>query len=870
MSPIQQMLLGVGAVATKTYVDDVFSTYLWEGDGNSGRTITNNIDVSGEGALVWMKSRSTGNVNVLFDTERGANQRLRSDSNLGQNNTDTLQPSFTSSGFTVGSGNEVNGSGNDYTSWTFRKAPGFFTICEWTGNGSGPRSISHDLGSVPGLIMIKRTNGNGDWRVWHRSFDKAGDNMRLNANSAVSYDSAYFGGVHQNSTKPTSTSFNIGTSNDVNGNGETYIAYLWGGGPAPAGVDFDGTDDYLSFTGIPIGTNDFTMEAWIYPTGGLNYPCILDTRNTDDDDNGFFWGLNSSNRLYLYTDSGDRVGGTVNANQWSHVALVRDYSATTTTMYINGSSVGSWSSDNLNYSNVLSKIGFSNTTNTHHYWDGKISNVRITIGQTLYTSSFTPTLDPLTTTSQGATASNVKLLCCNGSSTTSATVGTITANGSPTASSDSPFDDDDPAGFVFGDAGDQNVIKCGSYTTDSNEDATVHLGWEPQWVFAKRTDSTGDWRLYDSMRGLPNAQDIAANNSGSKYLEANDNAAESNSSKVGPTSTGFYADQDGANRTYIYCAIRRPDGYVGKPVELGTDAFNVVYGNSSSTIPNFPGNFPVDMGIYKEPANSYSWYLHTRLVGPYNLKTDSTDTQKPAAPGDPDATFDSNAGWGKFGYNTDKASWFWKRHAGFDVVAYKGSGLSAGDAQDIRHGLNAVPEMMIVKIRDAANQDWMVYHKGLNGGTNPEQYKINLNNANAESSFTCWDNSAPTATSFRVGNQVETNHGSYNFIAMLFASVDGISKVGYYSGDGTSSNAISCGFQPRFVFIKRADSTGDWKVWDSLRGTQFPFNNMLSLNTSNAQVNDNLISFTSTGFSLISSDGTVNANSGSYMFYAHA
>ena len=56
---IQQLLLGVGA-SKKTYMDDVFSTYLYKGDGTSGRTITNNIDVSGEGAMVWVKNRTTG------------------------------------------------------------------------------------------------------------------------------------------------------------------------------------------------------------------------------------------------------------------------------------------------------------------------------------------------------------------------------------------------------------------------------------------------------------------------------------------------------------------------------------------------------------------------------------------------------------------------------------------------------------------------------------------------------------------------------------------------------------------------------------------------------------------------------------------
>ena len=44
MSPIQQMLLGAGAVATKTYVDDVFSTYVYTGTGTGSVNTINSFD----------------------------------------------------------------------------------------------------------------------------------------------------------------------------------------------------------------------------------------------------------------------------------------------------------------------------------------------------------------------------------------------------------------------------------------------------------------------------------------------------------------------------------------------------------------------------------------------------------------------------------------------------------------------------------------------------------------------------------------------------------------------------------------------------------------------------------------------------------
>ena len=73
--PIQQMLLGAGAITTKTYVDDVFSTYLYTGSQGT-QTITNGIDFANEGGMVWCKSRSASHWHSIFDTVRGANKSI--------------------------------------------------------------------------------------------------------------------------------------------------------------------------------------------------------------------------------------------------------------------------------------------------------------------------------------------------------------------------------------------------------------------------------------------------------------------------------------------------------------------------------------------------------------------------------------------------------------------------------------------------------------------------------------------------------------------------------------------------------------------------------------------------------------------------
>ena len=147
--------------AAPAYIEDVFSTYLYTGNGST-QTITNGIDLAGKGGLVWIKGRSLGYSHYLANTNRGASKYLatnRSDAeNYNGNYTDTLT-SFNSNGFSLGADSlgSVNTSGDTYTSWTFRKQAKFFDVVTYTGNGSD-QNIPHNLGSVPGFVVVKRTS----------------------------------------------------------------------------------------------------------------------------------------------------------------------------------------------------------------------------------------------------------------------------------------------------------------------------------------------------------------------------------------------------------------------------------------------------------------------------------------------------------------------------------------------------------------------------------------------------------------------------------------------------------------------------------------------------------------------------------------
>ena len=433
---------------------------------------------------------------------------------------------------------------------------------------------------------------------------------------------------------------------------------------------------------------------------------------------------------------------------------------------------------------------------------------------------------------------------------------------------------------TFGDSADQSIIKCDSYTSNNGGALEVNVGFEPQFLIVKNTARGSNWALLDVMRGMdvadPDDHPVISVNQ--DYAEQD---VDEDCSPV-PTTTGFkmaarsggYAEYNFGTDEIIYIAIRRSDGYVGKPPELGTDVFAMDTGNSSSTGPVYDSNFAVDWALWRQPASSQDWRVHARLTGEREILTNSTAAE--GSRGD-DADDDFSDGWGRstngsYPRNSNYQSWMWKRYAGCDVVTYIGNG-SGGRL--INHSINKAPEMMWIKNRTTAGYDWAVYHKGLNGGSSPEDYWIKLNSNSAEADDNgLWNDTAPTSTVFKIGTASAVNRLDDNFIAMLFASVNGISKIGYYTGDTNTEKTISdVGFQPRFILIRAASISFDWHVFDTLRGMTGSGNDArLYLNTNAAQNSDDdyITALSSGGFTVGSPGQGLNGNGVRYIYYAHA
>jgi hypothetical protein len=284
---------------------------------------------------------------------------------------------------------------------------------------------------------------------------------------------------------------------------------------------------------------------------------------------------------------------------------------------------------------------------------------------------------------------------------------------------------------------------------------------------------------------------------------------------------------------------------------------------SVGTNPAYVSSFPVDFAYRRQITGTSDNYFHTRLQGAktlypnYNVAEDS----------DANVTWDyQNGMFTSTGANANQYGWLMRRAPSFmDTVCYTGTGAN----RTVTHNLTVVPELMIVKNRsDATGRAWAVYANA----DNTDYLVLNTTAATVDD-ITYWNDTSPTSTVFTVGTNNSTNESADTFVAYLFATCAGVSKVGSYTGNGTTQT-INCGFTggARFVLIKRTDSTGDWYVWDSARGIVAGNDPHLSLNTSAAEVTtDDSVDTDSTGFVVNQLSATnINVTSASYIFLSVA
>ena len=419
--------------------------------------------------------------------------------------------------------------------------------------------------------------------------------------------------------------------------------------------------------------------------------------------------------------------------------------------------------------------------------------------------------------------------------------------------------------YVFADNSsediDDQMIQCGSFVFGAlaaDPYQILTLPWEPQFILCKNSTAGGDWILMDTMRGL-----VTETYGNGVRLRVNSNSVEDSGNLKFRSQKELKMNLPG-HGTYLYMAIRGP--MMVEP-EAATDVFAISQWDGTQ----WPSGFPVDWFFMRKDAED-STQVHTRLSGNMEIYSTSSTTVENNDTFGSYRLFDFNDGvWNENVAGGDYAFMFSRAKGFFDVVSYAGN----SSATNQPHSLGVAPEMMIIKARDLA-MNWVVWHKDIASSSpyyeivlNLDEAQTDVNNTNAVFS------GVPTDTTFPLpsGTASSTNRTGYNYFAYLFATLAGISKVGSYTGNG-SSQTINCGFSSgaKFVLIKRANASGDWYMWNTTRGIVAGNDTHYSLNnTDTAITTDDSVDPANSGFIVNQVSATnINVSSSTYIFYAIA
>jgi hypothetical protein len=219
---------------------------------------------------------------------------------------------------------------------------------------------------------------------------------------------------------------------------------------------------------------------------------------------------------------------------------------------------------------------------------------------------------------------------------------------------------------------------------------------------------------------------------------------------------------------------------------------------------------------------------------------------------------------------TDKqVSWCWKESttAGFDIVTYTGNGV---EGRNISHSLGAKPHWMIVKNRDSSVK-WAVYHEKNTSAPGTDHLQLNSDAATSDDDST-WDDTEPTSSVFRVKGSSATNGSSVDYIAYLWAPIQGFSKFSSYTGNGNADGPfVYTGFKPAFVIAKLSSSSGgSWNIFDNKREGYNVDNDALFADVNGAETTTDYLDFLSNGFKIRRNSSDINTSGETYIYMAFA
>ena len=716
-----------------------------------------------------------------------------------------------------------------------------FECLIYPGDDHNYRDIT-GLNFTPDFVWIKNRSQT-DWHILSNSIVGMQNMLYSNTTSALNHDlnsNGYINKSIRGENGQGGFSVNAQGSGNVNENNENYVAWSWKGGspnietPSSGSVFFAVDNNYLdlgSYTDFQFGTGDYTIEMFVYhiDLGGQQ------TYVGDDygDSAGVYFYKTSGNKIAMYYSSGNTAESsstTIDSNKWVHVAASR--SSGTLKLFQDGVEVGSGSdSTNLTATQLCIGDTIGGSSGCMH---GYISNVRVLKGTGLYTSNFTPPTSPLTN------ITNTKFLGCQSETVAglaSVHPSTFSNNGT-NYSSGSQMSGDILADGENGGGGKDSLFdgKIGDYNSNtyvsSSTSANTNMTWTPTssisysskvevWCYSPNGYGI---TVYYTLNG--GSEQTLPVGGGSNFNNQAWCTLATGSGTI--TSINMRITRPGSATSINWGAIR-VDGSIlvndvtGKVVTPTMD-------NTHSVPPSpknpFDGEFAVDGTRFLTAASS------GLNGGTITLLGSSINTK-----------------------------------AGFSMIEY--AGTDSGSSQTIPHGLNEPPVLWMWKNLTQAS-DWVVYTTAIDGGSD---YLLLNDGPAANSGVSPWS-TLPTSSVVTVGtNNVDTCNAGDIYIMYAWHSVPGYSKIGRYTGNGSSDGPyVEIGFKPALVIIKRTDSStgAQWLFLDNKRNEFNPLDRNIYANLNNDDGTAERGDFLANGFKLRNNGTTVNASGGTYIYMAFA
>jgi len=894
---------------------DGMGVVTYNGDGSTQSI----MGVGFQPDLVWIKNRNAAINHHLYDGIRGATKTLAANASAAEETKSGLT-AFDSDGFTVGSWVGTNKTSDSHVAWCWDMGGSNATnnngsiqstvransaygqsIVSWVGTGS-TSTVGHGLSSAPEMVIVKSRDSGYNWGVglFHLNNTKMYD---LNFTGTGDTDN-YWG-----NTNPTNSVFTVGTKPVTNASGNNYITYCF---HSVAGYSKIGSYTGNGSTSGPSVTCGFKPRfLLIKATTSAEHWFIFDTERDPGNpvDKNLVVssnGAENSNYNIDFTSTGFQPVSTLteingNGTTYTFMAFADTREAL---LWADGSGNNNdWTPNNLAATDQMLDTPTNNFATMNPLSGGGVSleegNLKLSQQNKLATSTIQPT--------SGKWYWEVEP---NNRYAGSPYFGMLTDDPEATWTNVS----NGQGMWIASYTGDPNFLLSSEGTVNGSLGPWPH---EYHWSFAYDADTGNMWVAKDGswtsvlsgadpstganphISGLTTGKCIPAFGDAGwshpdYYLQVNFGADATYAGKFSPSTV--YTDGNGYGEFFYepptgfnaLCTANLPD-----PAVIPSEHFNVVeyVGNDSTNAITGVG-FQPDLVWTKVRNRSENHALLDSVRGTNKmLHSNGTQTEYTASTSfnsfDSDGfTLGNDAETNAVNNNSDSlVAWNWNcpttfsgntdgtitssgrknTDAGFSIVSYTGTGSNA----TVGHGLSSAPNLVIVK-RLAGTHGWFTQSSEL-----ATDGVLRLDTTGAvDSSSSIFNNAYPTPTVFSLGNG-GSNVNANDYIAYCFHSVDGYSKVGSYTGNGSSDGPfVYCGFRPKYVMFKLTTLTGEsWLIKDSERAPYNPADPYLYANLNSAEASSNSIrylDFVSNGFKLRGISDELNKSGHTYIYLAFA